>query len=121
MYANNEFDGFDDLSKQLQDCVEKIEENHLLEILEYGAKQFVSDLLKLPKPKSRINANGYTHLVNTFAYRTKGKQIEVGWGKYYGPMVEDGTRRMKAQPHLVKLFENQKEKYYKSMIEKLDL
>lgn len=121
MYVSDELAGFDDLSKYLQECTRKIESPHVQEVLEYGAKQFVNDLLKMPKPKSMINAIGYTHLVNTFAYRTKGKQIEVGWGKYYGPMVEDGTRRMASQPHLTKLFENQKEKYYKSMIEKLDL
>lgn len=120
MYTNDGFNGFDELCSNLKDYAKKIESNQLLDVLEYGAKQFVNDLLKLPKPKSKINAVGYTHLVDTFAYRMKGSQVEVGWGKYYGPMVENGTRKMSAQPHLTKLFENQKQKYYKSMIEMID-
>ena len=45
--------------------------------------------------------------------------IKVGWGKYYGPMLEHGTRKMAARVHLKPLFERNKEKYYKKMAESI--
>lgn len=109
-----------DLKKEL----EEISSNALnsYSYLEEGAKAFVKDLLKLPKPKSKIKASGYTHLVDTFAYQ-KSKyhsgEIEVGWRKYYGMFVEKGTKLMRQQPHLVKTFESHANKYYKIMIDKI--
>lgn len=113
------FDGFQDLSKMLEDCINKVE--NIVDILEVGAKEFVNDTLKLPKPMSNIRKAGYTHLVNSFSYRKKNNEIEAGWGKYYGPMVENGTVKMNARPHLYPLWEKNKEKYYKTMITKLGL
>lgn len=91
------------------------------DVLLVGAKEFVRDLLKLTKPMSRIKKSGYTHLINSFAYKTNKKEIEVGWGKYYGPMVEHGTNKMDEQPHVSPLWDKNKEKYYKSMLTKLGL
>lgn len=113
------FDGFQDLSKMLEDCINKVE--NVVDILEVGAKELVNDALKLPKPMSKIRKAGYTHLVNSFSYRKKNNEIETGWGKYYGPMVENGTVKMNARPHLYPLWEKNKEKYYKTMITKLGL
>lgn len=113
------FDGFQDLSKMLENCINKVE--NVVDILEVGAKEFVNDALKLPKPMSKIRKAGYTHLVNSFSYRKKNNEIEAGWGKYYGPMVENGTVKMNARPHLYPLWEKNKEKYYKTMITKLGL
>lgn len=87
------------------------------EILEIGAKGFTNDLLKLPKPYSKIIATGYTHLVDSFAYKKTKNDVEVGWGKYYGPMVEDGTKKMNEQPHLQPTFERNKNKYYQKMLQ----
>jgi hypothetical protein len=92
-----------------------------MEGLEAGAKEFVDDLLKLPKPISKIRKAGYTHLINCFSYRNKKNEIEAGWGKYYGPMVEHGTEKMDAQPHLYPLWDKNKEKYYKTMLTKLGI
>lgn len=50
--------------------------------------------------------------------RTQG-EIKVGWGKYYGPMVEHGTKKMTARAHLKPLFEQNKEKYYRKMTEQI--
>lgn len=113
------FEGFQDLSKMLEDCINKVE--NVVDILEVGAKELVNDALKLPKPMSNIRKAGYTHLVNSFSYRKKNNEIEAGWGKYYGPMVENGTVKMNARPHLYPLWEKNKEKYYKTMITKLGL
>ena len=114
-----EFDGLQDLSKMLEDYINKVE--NVVDILEIGAKEFVNDALKLPKPISKIRKAGYTHLVNSFSYRKKDNEVEAGWGKYYGPMLENGTNKMNAQPHLYPLWEKNKEKYYKTMIIKLEL
>ena len=92
-----------------------------MEGLKAGAKEFVDDLLKLPKPISKIRKAGYTHLINCFSYRNKKNEIEAGWGKYYGPMVEHGTEKMDAQPHLYPLWDRNKEKYYKTMLTEMGI
>lgn len=113
------YDGFQDLA----DIIEKYAEGaeNFIDVLEEGAKEFTNDLLKLPKPMSKIRKAGYTHLVRSFSYRKKKDEIEVGWGKYYGPMVEHGTKKMDAREHVYPLWNRQKEKYYKTMITKLGM
>ena len=113
------YDGFQDLADIIEGYIKKVE--NPTEILLVGAKEFVNDLLKLPKPISKIRKAGYTHLINTFAYREKKGEIEVGWGKYYGPMLENGTKKMSEQPHFYPLWNKNKEKYYKTMLTKLSL
>lgn len=110
--------GFDALEKMLQEFAKKADDNRVLQTMEKGAQAFVEDLLKLPKPKSVVTKSGYTHLIDTFTYRRNKGEIEVGWGKYYGPMVERGTKRMSAHPHLSTLWNQNKEKYYKKMLDK---
>ncbi len=114
-----EYEGFQELSDMLKNYIEKAD--NVIDVLELGAKEFVSDLLKLPKPISNIRKAGYTHLINSFAYRKKDKEVEAGWGKYYGPMVENGTEKMDANPHVYPLWDKNKERYYKTMITKLGL
>ena len=111
------FKGFEELQNEFSDMLLKLE--NPLDILEIGAKEFVKDLLKLPKPYSKIHRSGYTHLVDSFTYEKEDNEIVVGWGKYYGRMVEDGTKLTPKQPHLKPTFEKNKEKYYKEMIDKI--
>lgn len=113
------YEGFQDLA----DIIEKYAKGaeNVIEVLEEGAKEFVSDLLKLPKPISNIRKSGYTHLIDTFSYRKKTKEIEVGWGKYYGPMLDNGTKKMDSQPHIYPLWDKNKEKYYKTMLTKMGI
>lgn len=113
------YEGFETLSEIIEKYID--EADNVVDVLEAGAKEFVNDLLKLPKPISKIRKAGYTHLINTFTYRKKNKEIEVGWGKYYGPMVENGTEKMNAREHVKPLWDKNKEKYYKTMITKLGL
>lgn len=113
------YNGFQDLADIIEYYAKGAE--NFVDILEIGAKEFVDDLLKLPKPMSKIRVAGYTHLVNSFSYRKKEKEIEVGWGKYYGPMVEHGTKKMDENPHVYPLWNKNKEKYYKTMLTKLGL
>lgn len=60
-------------------------------------------------------APGYTHLLDTVTYEIQKDDVVVGWGKYYGPMVENGTVKMQGTTHLRPTFERNKEKYYKDM------
>jgi len=121
------YKGFEDLTNELEDYIRNVE--NVQDVLEVGAKEFTLDLRKLAKPKSKIRTSGYTHLIDTFAYRrVKNKEVEVGWGKYYGPMVENGTDRktkkgtirIAPRAHLRPLWEQNKEKYYKNMLLKLE-
>ncbi len=116
IYAYN---GFKDLTEIIEHYVKGAE--NAMEGIEEGVKEFVNDALKLPKPMSKIRKAGYTHLVRCFAYRKKKTEIEAGWGKYYGPMVERGTVNMDANPHVYPLWDKKKEKYYKTMLIKLGI
>ena len=111
------YSGFEALSEILENYADKVD--NFIDVLEIGAAEFTKDLLKLPKPISRIRKTGYTHLIDTFAYRKNKDEIESGWGKYYGPMQEHGTKNMNAYPHVYPLWDRNKEKYYKIMVAKL--
>ena len=115
--AESLYEGFELLEKELEECIQKIEKP--IEVLEIGAREFTQDLLRLPKPMSKIKKAGYTHLVRTFSYKIGKNEIMIGWGKYYGPMVENGTIKMNARPHMTPLWETNKEKYYSKMIAKI--
>lgn len=111
----NDFEGINDLINDLEKYMKNVQNPQ--DILEIGAKEFVKDLLKLTKPISKIKKSGYTHLIDSFSYqRTKNYEIEVGWGKYYGRMVEDGTSKTKAQAHLKPTFDRHRGKYYQKML-----
>ncbi len=58
------FDGFNELENELKGILKNVD--NVEEILEIGAKEFVDDALKLPKPKSNINSSKHTHLVDSF-------------------------------------------------------
>lgn len=111
--------GFSALSEQLEYYIKGAENS--TEILMDGAEAFLKDLNKLTKPISKIRKSGYTHLINTFAIDSTDKEIVVGWGKYYGRMVELGTEKMDARAHMYPLWEHNKEKYYKLMLTKLGM
>lgn len=113
--------GFEDFEEMLKRYSENVSFDKALDAVEEGAKEFVNDLLRLPKPRSQITKAGYTHIVSTFALERTDSGIKVGWGKYYGLMLEHGTKKMSAKAHLKPLFEQNKEKYYEKMIAALDL
>ena len=113
------YSGFEAMSEILEKYIDGAD--NAVDVLEAGAKEFVSDLLKLPKPISKIRKSGYTHLIKCFAYKKKNKEVEAGWGKYYGPMLEHGTVKMNAQEHLYQVWDRNREKYYKKMLTKLGI
>lgn len=101
--------GQQDLMNLLDDEIKKVEIT--TSKLELAAKSFVEDLNRLPAPYSDIRKSGYTHLVRCFSYKKNNNEVEVGWGKYYGPMLEKGTKKMTAQPHMEKLYRKNENKY----------
>jgi len=116
--AKDDFSGgFDELTKDLEKYMAMSDKAP--EALIEGAKALVEDLMKLPKPISKINKPGYTHLINSFTFRRSDKEVEVGWGKYYGPMLERGTVRALSQPMIRPVWDRNKEKYQSIMIKTL--
>lgn len=110
------FDGFQELLKELE---KKTDVKNVLKVLESGAKEFIEDVRALPRPRSRMMAPGYTHLLDGVTYQTSKGEVLTGWSKYYGPMVENGTIKMDAQEHMRPTFEKNKERYYGNMQKKI--
>ncbi len=113
------YDNFKNMQEMLEKYVNKV--GQVTDILEEAAKSFTDDLLKLPKPISQIRTAGYTHLIDSFSYRKKEKEIEVVWGKYYGPMVENGTIKMNSKPHFYPLWDKKKRKYIQQMVQNFEI
>lgn len=107
--------GFDVFSDLLKEYAEKTDTENVVKVLEIGAKEFTDDVRALPKPMSQIRAPGYTHLIDTVTYQRSEDEVVAGWGKYYGPMVEHGTVRMRGVAHMAPTFQRNKERYYKKM------
>lgn len=113
------FEGFADLINELDKYI--IASENPKEVLLVGTKAFLNDLDKLAKPMSKIKRSDYTHLIDTFCYEEKKDEIVVGWGKYYGRMVENGTEKMSARPHFYPVWDKNKDRYYKLMINNFKL
>lgn len=113
-----ELEGFNELQELLGMYEHNIDD--VVGALEAGAKAFVADAKVLPKPRSQVTKAGYTHLVNSISYRKLSDEVEITWGKYYGPMVENRTRKMRrSHPHMKPLWEKNKKKYQDIEIRKL--
>ena len=109
----DDFAGFDDFSSLLEKYIGKVEKENVMKVLEVGAEELARDVRALPKP--RRPGGGYTHMLDSVTTKRRGEEVEVGWGKYYGPFVERGTKKMNSQPHMRPTFERNKEKYYDKM------
>lgn len=109
----DDFAGFDDFSNLLEKYIGKTEKENVMKVLEIGAEELARDVGALPKP--RRPGGGYTHMLDSVTTKRRGEEVEIGWGKYYGPFVERGTKKMNSQPHMRPTFERNKEKYYDKM------
>lgn len=121
---NTNFEGFEDLQQTLLEMAQKVDKENLKQALYAGASELASDANKLPKPISRINSPGYTHLLSSISARMMeggATGAEVGWGKFYGRMVEMGTRKMTARAHLIPLFDRNAKNYYQTIVDKINL
>ena len=112
-------DGFDGFQELLKEFEKKMDVKNVLKVLESGAKEFIEDVRALPRPRSRMMAPGYTHLLDGVTYQTSKGEVLTGWSKYYGPMVENGTIKMDDQEHMRPTFKKNKERYYGNMQKKI--
>ena len=110
-------DPMDDFLADLQKYEEAASGLNIVNVLMEGGNALAEDVRKLPRP--RRSTSGVTHMLDTVSATPKGNIVQVGWGAYYGPFVERGTKKMRAQPHLVLMWNQNKERYYKLMQEKL--
>ena len=101
------------LLKQIKETA-GISDTEVLDCIERATEAYAADASKLPKPMSAIGKSGYRHLVRTVAQKRNRSrnELEVGWGKYYGPFLEYGTRKMAARRHLQPLWDAKKDHYY---------
>lgn len=103
--------GFDAFDEVIQEALKNADK--AMEAIEDGVRDFVDDVRGLPKPRSEINKVNYTHLLDTITYEKNKNSIEVGWGKYYGPIVEN------MRPHLIPAYEKNREKYMNNIKKKI--
>lgn len=121
---NTNFEGFEELQQLLIEEARKVDKENLKQALLAGATELASDANKLPKPISRINSPGYTHLLSSISARMMqggATGAEVGWGKFYGRMVEKGASKMSPRAHLIPLFERNAKNYYQTIVDKINL
>ncbi|MDD6788661.1 MAG: HK97 gp10 family phage protein [Lachnospira sp.] len=124
-FVKADLQGFDDLAEQLKQIADNVDDEKALDAIQKGADELAADVRALPKPRSKMGG-GHTHMLDTVGTQRADKAIEVGWGAYYGKMVENGHRSSKskfiaAQPHLTTTWNQNKDKYYQTMIEALKL
>ena len=124
-FVKADLQGFDDLADELKQISDNVDDAKVLGAMQKGADELVADVRALPKPRSRIGG-GHTHMLDTVSSQRESNVIQVGWGAYYGKMVENGhnTRKHKwvsAQPHMSTTWETNKDKYYKTMIDALKM
>lgn len=109
--------GMDLFFEDLEKYAKSMSDEKISDVLMVGGEMLAEDVRRLPSP--RTNRTGYTHMLDSVAAEKKGAVVYVGWGRYYGRFVEEGTTKMRAQPHLIPTWDANREKYYKAMNDKL--
>ncbi len=125
--------GFMNLDKELSEMMKWADEKKIKDAQEAGASFLVDKVRMLSKPRRTgklLKSIDYEH-------NAQGKSTDVGWGVYYGRIVENGHRAGKrssrskrkntkdtrtyvpAQPHLYPTYKNNKEKIYEIMIKEI--
>ena len=111
-------EGLELFAQMLEQYEKAADENNIAEVLMTAGEALAEDVHRLPKPRRR--GTGYTHMLDSVAPAQTGKDaVLVSWGQYYGKFVEYGTKKMGAQPHLIPTWEQNKDRYYKLMQDKL--
>ena len=111
-------EGLELFAQMLEQYEKAADENNIAEVLMTAGEALAEDVHRLPKPRRR--GTGYTHMLDSVApAQTEKDAVLVSWGQYYGKFVEYGTKKMGAQPHLIPTWEQNKDRYYKLMQDKL--
>lgn len=124
-FVKADIDGFDEMQEELEKLAESVDEDKVLDAMQKGADELVNDVRALPKPRSKLGG-GHTHMLDSVTSQRASDAIEVGWGKYYGKIVENGHLSVtghwvSAQPHMQPTFDSNKERYYKTILDALGL
>ena len=112
-----DLNGMDLFLEDLKKYENAMTEDNIADVLMAGGEALAADVRRLPKP--RRSGGGYTHMLDSVHAMAKGAAVQVGWGQYYGYFVEHGTRKMKAQPHLISTWNQNKDRYVDLMRSKL--
>lgn len=126
-HAIDDGKGFDAFDDELVKYMKAADPENIIQILKAGADQLVADVRALPQPRSRITKAGHTHLLDTVTgeeARQKGDYV-VGWGRYYGPIVEKGHvtpkgTHVSARAHLKPTYQQNRDRYVAAMQRKLE-
>lgn len=110
-------DGMNDFMEELSALADKVSDDQMAEYLKAGADAFVQDMHKLPSPRSRRSKR--SHMLDNISAKKNGSGWDIGWGDYYGSMVEKGTSKMRAQPHLLTTWQQNENKYMQQIQEKI--
>lgn len=116
-------DGYQYMDEITQNALKAMDSASLVEILKAGADELVKDVRALPQPRS--NRTGYTHMLDSVTGQEESPKYLVGWGRYYGPIVEAGHKSrsgkmVPARAHLRKTYKDHMEKYQKAMQDKFN-
>lgn len=121
MKANLE--GFDAFDEELQSYLKTCDDDNVVQILKAGADELISDVRALPSPRSNITKATHTHLLDAVSGKAEGNKYIVGWGVYYGPIVEAGHTtpkgtKVSARAHLRPTLRDNRQKYESAMQKK---
>lgn len=111
-------EGLELFADMIEKYADAVNDKNITDVLMVAGEALAEDVHRLPKP--RRSGTGHTHMLDSVAAAPSGKDaVLVSWGQYYGKFVEYGTRKMQAQPHLIPTWEQNKNRYYKLMQDKL--
>ena len=119
----DDFEGFQRLATLLKGYAENANSANILRAQKAGAEYFCGVMRNRPSPRGRSR----DHMLDSIAYEQDTQQVEtvVGWGKFYGRMVESGhraggwaknTQTVTANPHLKPEFNKQKDQIISRMV-----
>ena len=104
-------EGMGDFIKELSQWAQRVEPGHVAKVTQAAGDALAEDVRALPAPRSSLGG-AHTHLLDTVTWEPgEHGDTLIGWGRYYGRMVESGTRNMQAQPHLLPTWKKNERKY----------
>jgi len=119
----DDFEGFQRLAHLLEGYSQNANPAQVLQAQKSGAEYFCEVMRRKASPRGRSRE----HMLDSIAYEQDTRSVEtlVGWGKFYGRMVEAGHRAggwsknsgdIAAHPHLKPEFDKQKEQIISRMV-----
>jgi hypothetical protein len=119
----DDFEGFQRLANLLEEYSQNANPANILQAQKAGAEYFCEVMRRKASPRGRSRE----HMLDSVAYDQDARNTEtvVGWGKFYGRMVESGHRAggwakasesIAAHPHMKPEFNKQKDQIMSRMV-----